>query len=126
MSMYIPMCRLSLSLPLSPCSTYQSFMRLSLKLLYSERTEKGGGKEGLDCGLPHQALVKDVSVFHQKDSFSGLLVTLKDALSSSLNPPEFQIFFSPVSGYRRFENEGDFAKRILGLEVCTTYIIKFY
>ena len=97
-------------------------MRQSLKLLYSEQTEKGGGKEGLECGIPHQAVVKDVSVYRQKDSFSGLLVTLKDALSSSLNPPEFQIYFSPVSGFKRFESEGDFTKRILGLEVCTKCI----
>ena len=104
-------------------------MRQSLKLLYSDQAEKGGGGEGrqlqergsLDCGIPRQAqaLVKDVNVFHQSDSFSGLLVTIKDALSSRnlRNPPEIEVMFSSVSGFKRFVSEGTLAKRITGLEV---------
>ena len=95
-------------------------MRQSLKLLRSEQAEKGGGRKeekSLNCGIPRQALVKDVNVFCQSDSFSGLLVTIKDTLSSAMNPPEFEVMFSPVSGFRRFVSEGDLAKRITGLEV---------
>ena len=104
-------------------------MRQSLKLLYSEQDKNGvgGGRQhleegGLDCGIPRQALVKDVNVYRQRDSFSGLLVTIVDARSSSggmRNPPEFEMMFSPVSGFKRFVNEGNLAKRITGLEVCT-------
>ena len=97
-------------------------MRQSLKLLRSEQAEKGGGRQeekSLNCGIPRQALVKDVDVFRQSDSFSGLLVTIKDTLprSTAMNPPEFEVMFSPVSGFRRFVSEGDLAKRITGLEV---------
>ena len=103
-------------------------MRQSLKKLYSEQDKNGGGGGGgrqkqegnFDCGIPRQALVKDVNVFRQSDSFSGLLVTIGDALSSSSsvrNPPEFEVMFSPVSGFRRFVSEGTLAKRITGLEV---------
>ena len=107
-------------------STYLSFMRQSLKLLYSKQDKNGGGRQlqqesSLDCGIPRQALVKDVNVFHQSDSFSGLLVTITDALSSSNSnvrkPPEFEVMFSPVSGFKRFVSEGTLAKRITGLEV---------
>lgn len=96
-------------------------MRQSLKLLRTELAEKGGRQDGgqLDCGIPRQALVKDINVFRQSDSFSGLLVTLKDALSSVTNPPEFEVFFSPVPGFKRFVSEGTVAQRIAGLEVCT-------
>ena len=115
---------------LSSYSTYLSFMRQSLKLLYSEHAEKGRGGEGrqqqlqeghnLNCGIPRQALVKDVNVFRQSDSFSGLLVTIKDSLTSSSvkDPPEFEVMFSPVSGFKRFVSNGTLAKRITGLEVC--------
>jgi hypothetical protein len=112
-------------------STYLSFLRQSLKLLYSEQEKNGGvgvggGRQhleeggGLDCGIPRQALVKDVNVFRQRDSFSGLLVTIVDAVSSSVRtpPPEFEVMFSPVSGFKRFVSEGTLAKRITGLEVC--------
>ena len=109
-------------------------MRQSLKLLYSEQDKNGvgGGGEGrhqleVDCGIPRQALavVKDVNVFRQSDSFSGLLVTIKDGSSSSINVrhpsplPEFEVMFSPVSGFKRFVSEGALANRITGLEVRT-------
>ena len=107
-------------------------MRQSLKLLYSEQDKNrvggAGGRQhpedgGLDCGIPRQALVKDVNVFRQRDSFSGLLVTVADARSSGGGvrnpPPEFEVMFSPVSGFKRFDSEGNLAKRITGLEVCT-------
>ena len=107
-------------------------MRQSLKLLYSELDKNGGGgggrqREGedgsLDCGIPRRALVKDINVFRQSDSFSGLLVTIADAQSSSdgnvRNPDEFEVMFSPVSGFQRFDSEGTLAKRITGLEVRT-------
>ena len=112
-------------------STYLSFMRQSLKLLYSEQDKNrvggAGGRQhleegGLDCSIPWQALVKDVNVFRQRDSFSGLLVTVVDAHSSGgirNPPPEFEVMFSPVSGFKRFDSEGNLAKRITGLEVCT-------
>ena len=95
-------------------------MRQSLKLLRSEQAEKGEGRQeekSLNCGIPRQALVKDVNIFRQSDSFSGLLMTIRDALSTAMNPPEFEVMFSPVSGFRRFVSEGDLAKRITGLEV---------
>ena len=100
-------------------------MRLSLKLLYSELAEKGGSRNASECGLPRQAIVKDVNVFRQRDSFSGLLLTLTDALSSSLNPPKFEVFLSPVSGFRKYEVEGELAKRIVGMEVNMHLLINF-
>ena len=106
------------------CSTYLSFMRQSLKQLYSELAEKGGEGRGMEgdvrCGIPRQPVVKDVNVFRQSDSFRGLLVTLKDSEARSLNSPEFEVFFSPVSHFKRFEVDGDLAKRVTGLEVSTT------
>lgn len=99
------------------CSAYLSFMRQSLKLLHSELAKKGGGRNASECGLPRQAVVEEVNVFRQSDYFSGLLLTLKDAHSSSLNPPKFEVFFSPVSGLKKYEVEGNLAKRIIGLEV---------
>ena len=108
-------------------STYLSFMRQSLKLLYSEQAEKSGGgggsKESPNCGIPRNAIVKDVNVYRQNDALRGLLITLKDSLSTALNPPQFEVFFSPVSGLKKFDVEGDFSKRILGLEVCNIVIL---
>ena len=91
-------------------------MRQGLKLLYANQSERGGGdSEG--CGIPREPIVKDVNVYRQGDSFKGLLVTLKDNLASSLNSPEIEVFFSPLSHLKRFEVDGDLAKRITGLEV---------
>ena len=94
-------------------------MRQSLKLLHTEQAKKGGDKE---CGIPKQAEVKDVNAFRQSDSFSGLLVTLKDARTDTVNPPEFEVFFSPIPGFKRFVSEGDMARRIVGLEVSKSVL----
>ena len=95
-------------------STYQSFLRHSLKLLYSEQTEKGGGE---DCQIPKQAVVKDVVVLRKSDEFSGFIVTFKDAMSDKLNPAEFETYFTPVPYVKRHTLENDLAKRIWSLEV---------
>ena len=92
-------------------------MRQSLKLLYSDQSERGGGGDSEGCGIPREPIVKDVNVYRHGDSFKGLLVTLKDGLADSLNSPEVEVFFSPVSHLKRFEVDGDLARRITGLEV---------
>ena len=81
-------------------SAYQSFMRQGLKLLYSDQSEKEAGK----CDIPKQALVKEVTVFRQKDEFRGLIVTLKDALSGQLSLAEFEVLFTPVLYTQRSNN----------------------
>lgn len=95
-------------------STYQSFLRQSLKLLYNEQADKGGGG---DCGIPKQAVVKEVHVLMEKDVFRGLVVTIKDALSDSFSSPEFEVLFSQISHVEHFEANSDVKKRIQGLEV---------
>ena len=102
-------------------SAYQSFLRHSLKLLYSEQSLKGGG-DGVECDIPKQAMVKEVSVFRTSDEIKGLVVTLRDALSSGLNPPEFEIFLTPVFYFKRFNYESNLANRILYLEVSWSFI----
>ena len=96
-------------------STYQSFLRQGLKLLYDEEAEKGS--EGVDCGIPKQAVVKEVTVLQQADQFNGLVITLRDELSGSLTPPEFELFYSITSYVKRYSFDGDLAKRIYALEV---------
>lgn len=102
-------------------STYQSFLRQSIKLLYanhSERTVGNGGGEENGCGIPKQAVVKDVSVLKQAELITGLVVTLKDALSGKLNPPEFEVYFTPVPMLKRHSLENELSRRIWALEVC--------
>ena len=96
-------------------STYQSFLRQSLKLLYNEQADKSGGGE---CGIPKQAAVKEVHVFQERDEFKGVVVTLKDAMSDSFNPPEFEVLFRRVSYFERIDTSGDINQRIQSLEVC--------
>lgn len=94
--------------------TYQSFLRQSLKLLYNEQADKSGGGE---CGIPKQAVVKEVHVWRDKDIFKGLVVTLKDAMSDSLDPPKFEMLFGRVSNLEITENGGDVRRRLQLLEV---------
>ena len=98
---------------------YQSFLRQSLKLLYSEQAMKGKGE---DCKIPKQAVVKEVTVLRTSDDFQGLVVTLKDAMSDSLNPPEFETFFAPVSYLKRHTMNSETARRIWALEVHITML----
>lgn len=99
-------------------TTYQSFLRRSLKLLYSEQAEKAvvGGKSE-DCKIPKQAVVKEVTLLRMAEQFSGLVVTLKDALSSDLHPPEFEVFFEPVSYLKKQTLNEEMARRIWSLEI---------
>jgi len=101
-------------------STYQSFLRQSIKLLYANHSEQtvGNGGEENGCGIPKQAVVKDVSVLKQAELITGLVVTLKDALSGKLNPPEFEVYFTPVPMLKRHSLENELSRRIWALEVC--------
>ncbi len=95
-------------------STYQSFLRQSLKLLYNEQADKSGGSE---CGIPKQAVVKEVHVLRERDEFKGVVVTLKDAMSDSFNSPEFEMLFERVSYFKRMDTGDDINQRIQSLEV---------
>ena len=99
-------------------STYQSFLRQSIKLLYANHSEKAGGEgEDIGCGIPKQAVVKDVNVLRRAEVFTGLVVTIRDALSGKLNPPEFEIYFTPVPKMKRHTLENELARRIWAFEV---------
>ena len=99
-------------------STYQSFLRQSIKLLYANHSEQTGrGKEDIECGIPKQAVVKDVNVLRRAEVITGLVVTIKDALSGKLNPPEFEVYFTPVTMMKRHTLEDELARRIWAFEV---------
>ena len=99
-------------------STYQSFLRQSIKLLYANHSEQTGrGKEDIGCGIPKQAVVKDVNVLRRAEVITGLVVTIKDALSGKLNPPEFEVYFAPVTMMKRHTLEDELARRIWAFEV---------
>lgn len=74
---------------------------------------------GIDsvCDVPRQAAVKSVSVLMVSDSFKGLIVTLKDALSDSLSPAEFEIFFKPRDFLKSYTSSDEVAKRVYSFEV---------
>ena len=93
-------------------STYQSFLRLGLARLYEE-SKDGGGK----CEIPRQAVVKEVTILMVKDIFRGLVVTLRDAMSDRLSPPEFEVLFSPYDYLQKYTVNSEVAKRIWGFEV---------
>ena len=80
------------------------------------------GEGGVECGIPKQAVVKEVHVLRERDEFRGCVMTLKDAMSDSFNPPEFEIMFSHTSHFTRFHFDGDLTKRILKLEVRSTHV----
>ncbi len=92
---------------------YLSFLRHSLRALYSGKTENGGG----ECDIPKQAAVEEVSVFREKDEFRGFVVTIKDALSEQLRPTEFEVLFTPVPYLHKDAVDSDVSKRIWTLEV---------
>ncbi len=100
-------------------STYQSFLRQSLKLLYNEQADKSGGGE---CGIPKQAIVKEVHVLRERDVFKGLVVTLKDAMSDSFDPPKFEMLFGRTFYLERMGNTDDVMRRIQSIEVCAVTV----
>ena len=98
-------------------STYQSFLRLGLACLYEE-SKGGGGK----CEIPREAVVKKVTVLMVKDIFRGLVVTLRDAMSDRLSPPEFEVLFSLYEHLQKYTVNSEVAKRIWGFEVRGEYV----
>ena len=105
-------------------TTYQSFLRRSLKLLYSEQAAKAVGDTSDDCKIPKQAVMKEVTLLRIADQFSGLVVTLKDAMSGDLHPPEFEVFFKPVSYLKKQTLNEEMARRIWSLEVCVCVCVR--
>ena len=97
-------------------STYQSFLRLALARLYSESKTLGGGVDGV-CEVPRQAVVKEVSVLMVSDSFTGLVVTLRDAMSDRLSPAEFEILYTPLSYLQKYSPNDEVANRVYSFEV---------
>ena len=94
-------------------STYQSYLRLALARLYLESKTAVGSV----CEVPRQAVVKEVSVFMVSDSFKGLVVTLRDAMSNSLSPAEFEVMFTPVSFLQKYSPNDEVANRVYNFEV---------
>lgn len=82
-------------------------------VVYCTTTTPGGS----DCNIPRQAVVKEVSVFKESDHFRGLVVSLRDALSEKMNPPEFEVLFTPTPHFKKFSFDNQVGKRIWMLEV---------
>ena len=97
-------------------STYQSFLRQGLVRLYTE-LRTAATVDDDNCEVPKQAVVKEVSVLMTDDVFKGLVVTLRDDLSPSLSPPEFEIFFKPIDHLQKYSPNNDVAKRVYSFEV---------
>ena len=72
---------------------------------------------GTECGLPEQATVREVNVYHKSDQFQGLVVTIASGLSDSVDSPVFEVFLTPISHARSFETQKISTKRVLSLEV---------
>ena len=56
-------------------------------------------------------------MWRERDEFKGLVVTLKDAMSDSFSPPEFEVLFGRVPHFERVEPSVDVGRRITSLEV---------
>ena len=96
-------------------STFQSFLRLGLARLYSESKAVASIDEV--CEVPRQAVVKEVSVLMASDSFRGLVVTLRDAMSDRLSPSEFEILYTPIDYLQKYSPNDEVAKRVYSFEV---------
>ena len=96
-------------------STYQSFLRQALLRFYSESKTVNAVEE--KCEVPRQAAVKEVTVLRVQDSFKGLVITLKDGMSTSLSPPEFEVLYTPVDYLQKYTISSEIAKRIWSFKV---------
>lgn len=109
-------------------TAFASFLRTSLRwLLLRARGEPEGGtrEENEACGVPGQAVVREVSVLRISEQFKGVVVSIRDALAaasdSPRDAPEFEIFFSPVSHLARGNSTSSLARRVSSLEVGSNW-----
>ena len=105
-------------------STYQLFLRQGLASLYVQLKKVAVVDE--ECEVPRQAVVKEVSVLMASDKFKGLVVTLRDGMATSLSPPEFEVFFTPIDYLQKYESANELAKRVYSFEVSILYVYRLY
>lgn len=95
-------------------TTYQSFLRQALSQLNENAKNLVVDEK---CQVPQEMLVKEVTVFQINEIFKGLIVTLKDEVSRSLSPPEFEVYFAPIDYLQNYSPSDEVGRRVSSLEV---------
>ena len=61
--------------------------------------------------------MKEVSVYRMADKLVGFVVSLRDAISESLNPPEFEFLLTPIPHFERLHFDWEERNSMWKLEV---------
>ena len=97
-------------------TTFATLLRASLQW-FNARSEL----EQNSCLVPGKAIVREASVLRIQEQFKGVVIAFQDALSDRLNPPEFEVLFSPIDHSRRDNLSSDLSRRISALEVGSNW-----